>query len=140
MMGVGLALLVLFGAWMLYKDYTDNQVEDSSTVLTSPVNPDGNTETVDYAIEMDSYSFSPAVIEASPGETIKIQVSTISGGHDFRIDELSLESSFLTTGEQETLEITIPDDMAPGDYDFHCTVGSHRSLGMEGVLRITEEL
>lgn len=91
---------------------------------------------VDYALDLSNFNFSPALIEASPGETITVKISSVQGFHDFVIDELDARSKQINVGQEEIITITIPEDASGEVYEFYCSVGNHREQGMVGVLRV----
>jgi len=51
--------------------------------------------------------------------------------HDFVIDGVTT-SSVITGSSQTVVEFSAPNQ--PGTYPIYCSVGAHRSLGMEGKL------
>ncbi len=111
-----------------------NTSQVNTTTSASPVNSDSDVSVVDYAIEMDEYSYSPASIQVESGETIQIKLTNTGNMvHDFVIDELNVNSGLLSPGEEKTITITGSD---AGSYSFYCSVGRHRQLGMEGVITV----
>lgn len=84
---------------------------------------------VEVNMETANFSFTPNVINASPGDRVSVTFSKNSGFHTFAIDEVGVEFAI---AEGEKLNFTAPD--APGSYPFYCSIGSHRSMGMEGTL------
>lgn len=84
---------------------------------------------VEVNMETANFSFTPNVINASPGDRVSVTFTKNSGFHTFTIDEAGVEFAI---AEGEKLNFTAPD--APGSYPFYCSIGSHRSMGMEGTL------
>jgi plastocyanin len=89
-----------------------------------------------YDITMSNFTFSPNIIEASPGETITISLTSLGGTHDFVIDELDVQSLLLGSNESQDLTITIPDNASGMTYQFYCSVGNHREMGMVGEIMV----
>lgn len=117
----------------------DNEVESEMPIDgDSIVNETQVMNEYDYTMELDNYSFSPSVIEAKAGGTVTIKLVSLSNMHDFVIDELDVQSSALGNGDEEVIEINIPED-AEGEYEFYCSIGSHRQLGMVGILKVVSE-
>lgn len=86
------------------------------------------------AIEaLDSMAFSQTELTVKPGDTITM---TNAGflQHDFTVDELGINE--VTQANGDTVTITIPEDAAPGEYEFYCSVPGHREAGMTGTLII----
>ncbi len=93
-------------------------------------------ESVRYEIDMTNFAFQPNEISMNAGETIKVKIVNSEGFHDLVIDELNVKSKQLKEGEEEILEITVPEDTESGTYEFYCSVGNHREQGMVGTLRV----
>jgi len=75
-----------------------------------------------------NFSFTPNVIAATPGQTVRVTMSDVSGFHTLVIDGVVKQS--ITTGSV----VTFVAPTAPGSYPIYCDVGSHRANGMEGTL------
>jgi plastocyanin len=84
---------------------------------------------------LDSLEFDPSSFEATPGQTIHF----VNGGalqHDFIVDELGITMDLVNGGEE--IDVTVPEDAAPGDYTYYCSVPGHREAGMEGTMTVVE--
>jgi Cu-Zn family superoxide dismutase len=79
----------------------------------------------------DALRFAPDTLTVSPGDTITGLNTDTYHGHDFVVDELGI-AVVLPNGEE--VEITIPEDAAPGEYTFYCSVSHHEGAGMVGTL------
>lgn len=101
------------------------------------IETDDTSQEIDFSLEMKNFSFTPNAMEVKAGETIRVKLTNTSGTHDFVIDELNVQSSLLGSGEEEIIEITAPSDSIRSTYEFYCSVGNHRELGMVGELKIT---
>lgn len=104
--------------------------EDSDTEETA-----GQT----VEIDMSDHQFSVETIQATPGETVTVELTNNQGIHDFVIDELNVDSGQMASGQSQTVTFTIPEDAAGQTYDFYCSVSNHRALGMEGQLIIAQQ-
>lgn len=72
------------------------------------------------------------MIMASPGDVIDvINVSALE--HDFVVDALGIDAD-LSNGV--VVEVEIPEDAEPGEYEFYCSVPGHKPAGMMGTLII----
>lgn len=129
---------------------SDNQVEtsidtveDSATGSTVEVHTSqtqtstGGTTTSEQStaieIEASNYAFSIDKITASEGTALLLTITSTQGTHDFVIEELGVSSGMLPVGEP--VQINVPTDR-PGTYEFYCSVGNHREMGMKGTLVI----
>lgn len=110
--------------------------KNQPTTNLSPTDGNGNKDVVQYAIEMDNYSFSPNLIQAQPGKDLKIKLTSKNGGHKLVIDKLGFDSGIIPSGESKIVSISIPVN-ASGEYDFYCGVSNHKDMGMVGKLKIT---
>ena len=88
----------------------------------------GAMEAKEISMESKNYSFTPNVINASPGEQIRISFKN-TGFHTFVVDDINFKHSIV---DGESMEFTTPTE--PGSYAFYCDIGSHRKFGQEGTL------
>ena len=85
-------------------------------------------------IEGSEYSFSPASIRVRAGEKVSLTFkNTGSLSHDFVVDELGISTRILSPGQAETIEFVAETD---DEVAFYCSIGGHRSLGLEGLLEV----
>ena len=59
----------------------------------------------------------------------------MEGNHDFVIDELNVKTKEIGAGKTDTVELT-PNEV--GTFEFYCSVGNHKQMGMKGTLIVTE--
>ena len=74
----------------------------------------------------------PIQLTVAPGATISLPNVGVSP-HNFLIDALGIDQD-LPVGQ--TVEVTIPADAVPGDYEYYCDVPGHEPAGMVGTLTI----
>ena len=96
------------------------------------------------AFELDSFNstvdgafaprFSVNEIKVNKGDLVKISVNTLSGTHNFTIDEFNVASE---TPEGEITVIEFTADQV-GEFVFYCSKGQHRALGQWGTLIVSE--
>lgn len=92
---------------------------------------DGSAAEASAPVEaLDSLVFAPSEITVSPGDTLQV-INTGALEHDFVVDELDIAID-LPNGEM--VEIQIPEDAAPGEYEFYCSIPGHAPAGMAGIL------
>lgn len=84
-------------------------------------------------IVADDFKYDVKEIKVKKGEKLTVSVMNSKGFHDFVIDELAVNSGMLEVGN--TMELEIPTDK-PGTYEYYCSVGQHRQMGMKGTLII----
>jgi plastocyanin len=82
-------------------------------------------------ITAKDYSFSPTSITVKKGERVQLILSSTQGAHDIKIDGLGVASKTLNTGETTSVEFT---PTKAGTYEYYCSIGNHRAMGMRGTL------
>ena len=143
-----IVLVVLAAGGVLYAQSQNkpatqpsNTAEPTTTVNT-PISPSAGaamerTESgtvKEFAVEGKDFSFSPAEMTVKQGDTVRITfTNTGNMQHDFVIDELGVASKKLVGGEKEMIEFVA--DKA-GTYEYYCSVGNHRAMGMVGTLTV----
>jgi len=78
-----------------------------------------------------NFSFTPSEIRVSKGDKVKIIFKNADGTHDLRIDEFNAATKRIRTGEEDTIEFVAD---KTGTFEYYCSVGSHRAMGMKGNL------
>lgn len=101
----------------------------SGSPATSPsaANPSVKSFTVTGA----NFQFSPAEMRVQQGDTVRVTFVNSAGVHDWKLDEFNAATQVLQAGQQETVEFVA--DQA-GEFEYYCSVGNHRQMGMVGKL------
>jgi plastocyanin len=106
-----------------------------ATGLATQAAPQAKTIDVDAS----EYKFVPGAMDAESGESLTINLKNVGARpHDivFELDGARVErTSVIMGGQAEGITFLAP--AAIGEYVFYCSVGQHRSLGMEGKLTVT---
>lgn len=89
------------------------------------------TDVTEIAMVGSDFSFAPNIIRAEVGETIRLTLTSTDMPHDFVIDELEVATEVIQAGESTSIEFTPTE---AGEYEFYCSVGGHRQMGMVGTL------
>lgn len=105
---------------------TTNSTTTSTTTLPSVVN---------LKVSGKNYSFTPSTLTVKKGDTVRIMFENAGGTHDFKIDEFSVKTAQLADGQSQTVEFTAS---KAGTFEYYCSVGNHRAMGMKGTLTVTE--
>jgi plastocyanin len=84
-----------------------------------------------FTVSGQNFSFSPSLIKVKKGDRVKITFQNTSGFHDFKIDEFGVATKQAQAPATEVLEFTAS---KAGSFEYYCSVGSHRSMGMKGTL------
>lgn len=89
----------------------------------------GDAKTVD--IVGTNYKFDVTEIRVKEGDTVTINLTSGNGFHDWVVDAFNASTDRVNTGENTSVTFTA--DKA-GTYEYYCSVGNHRALGMVGKL------
>jgi nitrosocyanin len=107
---------------------TTTEVTASSTV--SVTLPDLLT-VKEFTVNGSNFAFDPKTITVNKGDTVKITFKNVGGMHDFKLDEFNVATNKINGGESDT--VTFVADKA-GSFEYYCSVGTHRQMGMKGTL------
>lgn len=92
-----------------------------------------DTVVKEFTVTGQNYSFTPSTLRVQKGDKVKIVFKNSGGFHDFRIDEFGAATRRINNGEQDTIIFTA-DKVGP--FEFYCSVGNHRQMGMKGTLMV----
>jgi|SRR3989344_3534285 len=84
-----------------------------------------------FTVDAKNFSFSPAEIRVKKGDKVKIVLNNTGGFHDWVVDEFNARTKQVTG--PATAEVEFTADKA-GTFEFYCSVGQHRAMGMKGNL------
>jgi plastocyanin len=145
MIGIIAVAVFIVGAWFLYGNnmtgYNTQTVEKNttSTPSTEDTKPLGSSlestdssitkQVKEFSVTGSSFKFDPPETKVKKGDTVKITFKNAGGFHDFVIDEFKVKAK-QGNGPSEEI-ITFVADKA-GEFAYYCSVGQHRSKGMEG--------
>lgn len=123
---------------------TTDEMTDTNSVGESVVNTDDSMmedegemmegDIREVTVDGSEYSYSPSSLTVTEGENIRLTFNNVGNlPHNFVIDELGVATQTVPGGGSDTVEFTASQS---GTFDFYCSVGNHRSLGMEGELDV----
>lgn len=117
---------------------------DGDTMTIQPTQPQGSSATgtgstmvqQEFTVEGGNFFFKPNELKVKKGKPVTVVFKNTEGFHDFVIDEIAgAKTNRIQTGTSETITFT-PDKA--GSFEFYCSVGSHRQMGMKGTLIVEE--
>jgi len=98
----------------------------------SKVGEEGEEVTVKtFNLTGTNYTFFEKEIRVKIGDRVKIIFTSGQGFHDWTVDEFRASTSRVNTGK--TTEVEFIADKT-GTFEYYCSVGNHRALGMVGIL------
>ena len=103
----------------------------TSDANTSSTSSNTSPEAKVFNVTGKNYEFSVKEIHVNKGDTVTINFSSTSGFHDWTIDEFNAHTKRVQTGGSSS--VTFVADKV-GTFEYYCSVGSHRALGMVGKL------
>jgi len=144
-------VVVVLGGWLLFRGGSVDVSTDMTRidegaftqvtptpVPTTPVSTststDATTGTVkEFTVEGGNFFFKPNTLTVNKGDTVKITFKNSGGVHDFVLDEFSVHTKQISGGAEEV--VTFVADKA-GTFEYYCSVGTHRQMGMKGTLTV----
>lgn len=87
--------------------------------------------TREFVVVGSNFKFDVKEMRVKKGDTVRVIFRSAGGTHDWVVDEFDVRTSQL--GEEEEEEIEFVADKA-GTFEYYCSVGNHRAMGMVGKL------
>jgi len=94
------------------------------------------TEVFVFPVTAKNYSFSPAEIRVKKGASVRIELRVEEGFHDLVLDEFNARTAQAGAGKTVVAEFVAD---KTGVFEYYCSVGKHRELGMAGKLVVSSE-
>lgn len=110
---------------------TDSTTEESTStgVMESTESLLTDSSVKEFTVTGSNFKFDTPEIKVKEGDTVKITFKNSGGFHDFVIDEFNVKTKQTEGPTEET--VTFVADK-PGEYEFYCSVGQHKQMGMRG--------
>lgn len=125
-----IGILVLVVGYVTYAKLYPQAAPSSSTPLETATTS-ATAGAREFTVEGKNVSFSIGEIKVKKGDKVRITFKNTEGMHDWRLDEFNAKTSVIGEGKEETVEF-VADKV--GTFEYYCSVGSHRALGMKGNL------
>lgn len=144
-------ILVALGGWYYYSTLSATHAPAAlvpvttgaaATAGTIPQGQGMETGTVsgtttpenDFTVTGYNFGFTPSTLTVHKGDHVKISFVNSGGVHDFVIDEFHVATPRIETNASTTVEF---DANQAGTFQYYCSVGNHRAMGMWGTLTVT---
>ncbi len=124
---------------------TKNNTEKTPTKTTNPTQTTTNIDVDvgvaplvirEFTVSGKNFAFTPNQISVKKGELVRITFLSSSGMHDLRIEGYNVGTKVIrSTDSAEVLEFMAD---KTGTFEFYCSVGSHRQMGMVGKFIVTQ--
>ncbi|NBB89995.1 MAG: multicopper oxidase domain-containing protein [Spirochaetes bacterium] len=89
----------------------------------------------EVTITNEGYNYMPSEIRVNVGDTVRLTYENGGGFHDWVLDEFDASTRRISGGSTATIEFTADE---AGTFEFYCSVGNHRALGMVGDFVVVE--
>ena len=113
----------------------DSVAQDQTPVSNSSgsetLNPEASKSEVVFTVNGGNFYFKPNMIKVKQGDTVKITFTNDEGFHDFKIDEFNVATARVQAGQSEQVTFVAS---KKGSFEYYCSVGTHRQMGMKGTL------
>ncbi len=84
-------------------------------------------------ITASNFKYEPEGFAVNLGDTVTVTFKNTEGFHDFTIEELGVKTKTLEAGGEEQVTFVAN---KKGSFQFFCSVGQHRAMGMAGVIQV----
>lgn len=130
---VAAGLAVLTFSFRHKASASNNLKMTDSSAATSAIPSSDHGQSVDqtFTVTGGNFSYDLKEVKVKKGETVRIIFKNAEGFHDFRIDELNVATNKIKAGAQESVVFTADKS---GTFEYYCSVGKHRAMGMKGNL------
>ena len=108
---------------------SDAMEKEEGEAMQESDDEDGDVVTVD--ITGRNFEFSQDEIRVKKGQKVRIEFASEQGFHDWVVDEFDAQTKQIPAGDSSAVEFVA--DKA-GEFEYYCSVGNHRQLGMVGTL------
>mgnify|MGYP001578586618 CR=1 FL=1 len=136
-LGVVVVVVLVGGGYYFFTQsntqMTPKNEEPSKQQITAPTAAMEKGSVSEFTVKGTNFAFAPNVMKVKKGDTVKITFTNAGGFHDFTLDEFNVKTKQLKDGESETVEFVA--DKA-GTFEYYCSVGQHRQMGMKGTLTV----
>lgn len=101
---------------------------------------DDEGSAVSFSLEGHNFEFlrdgeSAPVLRVKQGDTVTVTLRSTGGTHDFVIDEFDARTERVNAGQTTTVTFVASET---GTFEYYCSVGSHRAMGMVGTFIVEE--
>lgn len=139
-------ILIVLGFWFLGRGkkaeapvaetpttQNENNVVSQGMPAPGALNTVETSVVKEFVVSGQNFSFSPSLITVKKGDKVKITFNNTDGFHNLTIDEFGVATPQSKSPATEVLEFTAD---KVGSFEYYCSVGTHRSMGMKGTLKV----
>lgn len=87
----------------------------------------------EFTVTGSNFKFSPATMQVDQGDTVRVTLVSGDMMHDIVFEDFNVRTKVLPVGQRETIEFVAD---KTGEFEYYCSVGNHRAMGMVGRLTV----
>ncbi len=119
------------------------EMDMGDTTTGTPSETSGTTAGVDVGVSINTsanaktfnvtgknFEYSTKEMKVKKGDTVTVKFTSTGGFHDFVVDGIA-GAATARVSDGQSASVTFVADKA-GTYEFYCSVGNHRQMGMVG--------
>ena len=110
---------------------TGGTTSGAASPAPAPAGTPASAQVKSFTVHGSNFKFSPAEMRVKQGDRVRVTFVNDSGRHDWRLDAFRTGTAVLAAGASETVEFTAD---RKGTFEYYCSVGEHRTMGMVGNL------
>jgi len=104
-------------------------ISPEASPVTSVTPEQGSVK--EFTVTGSNFKFAPSQLQVKQGDTVRVTFNNQGGMHDWNLDEFNAHTKVIKAGQQETVEFVAS---KAGQFEYYCSVGDHRQMGMTGTL------
>jgi len=117
------------------KEESSESVAEQKSENTATETATTDQTTKEFTLSASSFKYDITEIRVKKGDTVKITLNNTGGMHDWMVAEFNAKTKQITDGQTDTISFVA--DKA-GEFEYYCSVGNHRAMGMVGKLIVEE--
>ena len=107
----------------------ENGEEESIVKDNSNAGPENTVK--EFVVGGKNFEFDVKEMRVKKGDTVRVVFTSNSGFHDLVVEAFNAKTSQLREGSSDIIEFVAD---KTGTFEYYCSVGTHRQLGMVGKL------
>lgn len=114
---------------------TSSDTMPPSTSESEMAQPTAMMNAKTFTVEAEEFSFSAKEIRVKKGDVVTINFVNKEGMHDWVLDEFAAKTKQIGANQTDTVTFVASQ---VGTFEYYCSVGQHRQMGMKGNLIVEE--
>lgn len=139
-------ILLLIGGAFYFVSQTNNPQPAQQNISQSNPTPTGQigggpgeiTQTQEvkaFEVSGKPFEFNPKEIRVKLGDVVRVNFTNTEGIHNWTLNEFNVKTRQLQAGQSEIVQFTAN---KAGTFEYYCSVGNHRQMGMVGKLIVEQ--